>query len=331
MRWLPLVLLLVLAPTAQAHGAPEVLDNEVTLLLDEGSDDQYVYDGFDLQFLYVREAYMGQQDGLIFRVAATQGPMQPGWGPYLIAFDIQYGETTHTLEYTSEDGTGWQGDHEVLEENIETIEGGIVEIDFQTFVPLTALGAEPDGTITGFTMQSYAKEDLIDAVPGGYYLPMAGTAIELTHWGVGVVATDDHLLDGPTDYANTTYEDGEIQVESQITVSGQHVILQIGDAPGWNVSTSVSAQEVAAGGSASFPLAVEEIGRAPLALTVSTDLGGREVLYLVDVDGAPVLSATPETAATEAQDVESPGLSLLILLAGLAGLLLAHRRLHLRR
>jgi hypothetical protein len=322
-----LLALLLLVPLASAHGAPAVLDNEIILVADEGSDDAYAMDGFDLQFMYAREAFMHGELGVIFRLAATAGPYQPVWGPFLMEFDVGVNGTTHTIGFASADGTGWTGDYEVTDETIAVIDGGIVEINFQAFVPLSDLGLSVNETMDIIHMRSWAKSDLVDVSPGGYYLPGAGSLVELTHWGVGVIETPQVTLAGPTTYTKTSYANQTVTVKSLITVAGQHLSLFFMNENGWEISTPTQLVEVDPGATVDFPLTVTSVGAAPMPFSVRTDLGGLQQFYLINSPTGPLMSESPRGASSPTPvSEESPGLAIVALIGAIALLTLRHRK-----
>src|SRR5688572_14379129 len=83
------LLSLSLLPVAEAHAAPDPLDNEVHMLAD-GGDDTYAYTGgLDLQDLFAREAWHrpSQAEGVIFRRIVYGSPSPGGTGPLRLTLD----------------------------------------------------------------------------------------------------------------------------------------------------------------------------------------------------------------------------------------------------
>ena len=115
MRILPLLAALLLAPLAAGHGAPVVLDVEEHLIEDEASDISYLWDGFDITNVYVREAYhkSAGTEGLIFRVLASGVPLLAT--EHILQIDS---DLTGPIDLVSADGNEWTSQHEVVEATV---------------------------------------------------------------------------------------------------------------------------------------------------------------------------------------------------------------------
>lgn len=110
---LPALLLLLALPGAQAHAAPDPLDNETHLLAD-GGDDSYAYaGGLDLQDLFAREAWHRPRaaEGVIFRmiVYGSAGPADTA-SPLRLTLGWTSPAGTGQLSLSSPDGITYTAD-----------------------------------------------------------------------------------------------------------------------------------------------------------------------------------------------------------------------------
>lgn len=312
--------LLALAPLAAGHGAPVVLDVETHLIADEASDLSYLWDGFDITNVYVREAFVKSngQDGLVFRIFASGVPMIASEHTLQIESD-----RTGVIDLVSSDGQTWTSSHEILESSITTDETTqAVNVNLQVFVPM-----QLNGSLGPVTARAFADDQMIDEAPGPLYL--LGLPVEAA--GSGSRLVESLELDGPDGYTDSkiSYADGllRVEVENKITVTGQHIFV-LSDVQPTTTSYTLDgaktdgfAADAAPGADPIFELGVD--ADEPFLVRVQSDLGGEE-RYWVAPDGR--VQATPFEAGDAGQALaeESPSIPLALLLVGLV--LLAQRR-----
>lgn len=322
--------LAILAPAASAHAAPDPLANAVHVLDDEPEDAFYWYDGYDLDTLHAREAYIPQlnETGIVFRYI-LYGGSAPGGTADAMAIDLHAlspeGEKTFTI--TTTDDAEWEGDMEIVVANVteDPPPWTGVTARMQTFLSYEDLGVAPGGSLEDIRMVSRADDDPRDVAPGGVYLPHSQGEVEVPHESQRLV--DSLELEGPHGYidaqASSTDEGLAVAVENTLD-NGQHVSIDLETPDGWNATVNGSAQASLEGGdSVSFPLDVDVGPDAlePLAVDVVTDLGGHQTLY-TGVNGTELQTAATasdvDVAPEEPDANESPapaGVALLGLLA----------------
>jgi hypothetical protein len=327
------IVLTGLTPLAQAHAAPDPLDNSVHVLADEGEDSFYWYDGYDLYNLFVREAYAQalDEEGLILRYT-LYGGFSPASDADQLAVDIQAvtadGDKTFTI--TTTDDENWEGDMAVLVANVTEDDPPFtgVTANMQTFVSYDQLGVEPGATVEEIRMVSRADDDVRDIAPGGFMIPNSQGEGEVPAESERLV--DELELAGPHGYldasARPTQDGLVVDVESTLE-NGQHVTVDLKTPPGWNATLNGSAQaSLPAGETVSFPVEAEATPDAgePLSVHVKSDLGAHEQLY-TGVNGSELTTASTAQAVdvdpAEPEPNESPapaGLLVLALFAALA-------------
>ncbi|HUR25022.1 MAG TPA: hypothetical protein VM327_03285 [Candidatus Thermoplasmatota archaeon] len=327
---------LLLLPTAQAHAAPDPLDNEVHLLAD-GGDDTYAYTGgLDLQDLFAREAWHRptRAEGVIFRmiVYGSVGPAGAG-GPLRLTLDWESPGGGGSLALSSTDGTTYTAEGATLVEASMESEGSAVQGSIQVFVPSAALGAGRGQSIEGWAWSSWVGEDLRDVAPGGKPLPGSQGAVMAPEESTTV--TPSLALQGPRGYTRSAaaMEEGAIRigVQNLITTTGQHIMVELpAETPGWTLGEPEPAGvAVNAGEHPSFQLTATAGNEAgPLTLYVTSDLGGREAIVIQA--GAPSSPDSPANGDTNAPSGEagkdSPGLPFIALLGLLAIVVSVRRR-----
>lgn len=316
---LALLSLAFIAPTAAAHGAPVVLDVEQHLLADEASDLSYLWDGFDITNVYVREAYHKESgtDGLIFRILASGVPLIASQHTLQIESDL-----TGLVELTSPDGLTWTGTHDIIEASVtrdETTQA--VNVNLQVLVPMSL-----DQTLGPVTARALADDQLVDEAPGPMYL----LGVPVVPAGEGTRVIESLALDGPDGYTDSTlsYVDGvlTVDVKNKITVTGQHIFVLSSQKPtatSYTMHDETSngfAADVHAGSDPVFTLDIP--ATEPFQVRVQSDLGGEERFW-VSPDGR--VQAEPFAgAAAEPLNEESPSVPVALLLVGLA--FVAYRR-----
>lgn len=320
-----LAVLLSLSAPAQAHASPDPLDVEVQLLADDTDDAYAFYDGYDLQDLYVREAYLRQtgESGLVFRMI-VYGGFAPAPAAQELHLDVAMtaGGSERTFRISSGDGANWTGDALVVESSFQAAEPAGLEGSVQVFVPYSDLGMGVNGTVSDFRWLSYADGDLRDVAPGGRPVPGTGGEAEIP--GESRVTTESIALAGPVGYTETRIE-GEgynvtLAVQNRISVTGQHILVDVPtDAPGWQVeAVDLDARSVEPGEHPAFTLRAQaDPGAAPLEIVVTTDLGGRETVTLEPAAAPQPGDGTGGTPAEEDGE-ESPGLPLVLAIGTLA-------------
>lgn len=296
-KWpLLLALALLAVPLAQAHASPTPIDVDEHLLDDDTSDDYALYDGFDLQDLFVRESFVDGQEGLTFRMIIYGGPAPASAAStFDIALDIDAAGTTHTYSWASSDGLTWTGDGTVLESSLEMspVEYGqafdVVSGSLQVFVPLSELGVSLGDTVGPFAWRTSVDGDLRDVAPGGR--PVPGTNGGQVLDGPSTIKAETLTLDGPIGYTKTSVSrDGDaitLKVENLITVIGQHIVLEIPDPAGWTIDrTNTNVEPVEPGTHPEFGFtATPTEGAEAFTFDVLSDLGGRETLTIAPPGG----------------------------------------------
>ncbi|MGB1585641.1 MAG: hypothetical protein ACPHID_01165 [Thermoplasmatota archaeon] len=311
---------LLLAPLAAAHGAPVVLDVEDHLIADEASDASYLWDGFDITNVYVREAFYkaADQEGLIFRVMASGTSIVAG--EHVLQLES---EQTGLIDFVSNDGLSWESSHELVEVGTQTDGAtGAVNVNLQVFVPF-----DLDGILGPVTARAYADGAQVDEAPGPIYIQDQPIAA----FGEGTRVIDELALDGPDGYTTSdiSYLDGllTVQVGNEITVTGQHIFVLSSVVPSsisytiGDETTEGSAADVGAGEEPVFTAKVD--ASAPFQVRIQSDLGGQETYWV-----SPSGTVTEfEPAGTEAEPLsqESPGPGAILVL-GLIGLALLRRQ-----
>ncbi|MGB0652976.1 MAG: hypothetical protein ACPGQL_07225 [Thermoplasmatota archaeon] len=326
-------------PGASAHGAPAILDVE-RLVLDDDTSDQYaLYDGYDLTTLYVRDAYWAPFDqyGFIFRISLYGGyaalPVSLTDALHIDLAATTPDGTEHAFRFTTTDDATWEGDLPILETTLET-EPGATNAQLQVFASLDDLNMTHGDALTGLRLASYAGSTLVDAAPGGSFLPVTGDLIELP--GESRVVLDTVTAERPIGYTATTSEmEGDVLTiiaGNEITPVGQHVHLVFpDDLGGWQLTLpDAMAKSIDPGVDATFELPVAATGGQVLKFHMDSDLGGRETLYLYDGPEGPTVMADASElppAGTDGDDGEdAPGASLALLTVGLVAIALAARR-----
>lgn len=279
---------LLLVPLAQGHASPDPLDNEVHLLADDTDDSYAFYDGFDLQDLYIREAYdrQAKENGLMFRMV-----VYGGFGPAKLAstlhldLGLEAGGTQHSFRISSTDGLEWEGDMKVVESSLEVEDGGAVAGSIQAWVSDSALGVGLGDPVGGFVWSSYADDDIRDVAPGGRFVP--GTGGTGTIDAASTVVTESIALAGPQGYTRSTVSAAAngtvtVTVENLISVIGQHIVLTVPEQAGWETRLlNVEPRAVEPGIHPSFTFHVEEApDEGDLVLELTTDLGGYEAIQV---------------------------------------------------
>lgn len=321
MRFLPATLGITLwvtltASVAQAHASPDPLETEVHVLADDTDDSYALYDGFDIQDLYVREAsFPDLGDGIVLRVY-----LYGGFGPTPTASEMQVDFTVtgpagdSTARIVSTDGATWSGDAPILEEEFEPTEEGAGSQGYvQVFMDLDDLGAATGDDLSGFTVATYADDDLRDISPGGRPVPGTDGAV-MAPGDTSEVLLETLTLQGPVGYTSSSLaidEAGAVTVTTQNRIStvGQHIVLAVQSPAGWDITLpSEPGVAVEAGEHPTFRFTASATpGSDPAQVHVRSDLGGLEILEL-SADRVPVPDdpATPTGPDGEGPDATDP-------------------------
>lgn len=342
--------LVALAPPATAHSAAEPLSIEVKVLQDEGSDEFYWYDGYDLWYLLVREAYLVEEgrEGLMFRFELYGGfGPGPDAGPegaerMVVDVGLSAGpdDRSRWWRFSTTDDAEWEGNATIHQVNVteDQLPWTGVTARLQAFVSYAELGAGPGSEVGAFWMRSWADDDLRDVAPGGVPVPGTnGAAVAPSESGR---PNETLALQGPVGYVDLAVElDGwnvTVTAANPFEDQGQHVVVRTVPTPGWDVSARGDGRLVASldgGQQAVFELTARPAPDAtePLPLEIVTDVGGRERLYL-GVDGGADLTVGPDASALSvdppapAAGEATPGPGLWAAVAALAAALLLARR-----
>lgn len=316
---------LLLMPGAAAHGAPTVLDVETQFIADETTDLTYLYDGYDLASIWIREAHYGE-DGIVVRILADGGQMLGAAGELSFELEIETENGTVLHTFATSDDEAWTGSADIVEVFVTPDEAlPAVNVNLQVFIPRSELG----DSFGAVTVRSLAGGQVVDAAPGPLFAPLVAAPIPaepLISGSERLVAGLD--LAGPIGYTNTTVESrGAITfvVDNLITTTGQHVFIKPQASQGWELKAiNGSAQALEAGQDARIAFAIMSTGAGALPVFIETDLGGREMLLLVATpDGVAVADSAPAVTAQPSEQT-TPAAPVALLLVGLV--LLARRR-----
>lgn len=324
--WATALAALLTTGGASGHGAPIILDVEVHLLHDAGSDASALYDGYDVTDVHGREARLPDgSEGIILRIN-----LYGGFGPAPVAdeLSIMVGMTgdpdagQHAFTLRTTNGVDWEGDARIHELSVEPDGFAGTNVILQVFVPYEDLGVAPGQSVTDFWIESRAGDAVVDLAPGGWALPLPGAPILDEESKIMLAAW---TLQGPLGYTTTTATTAgrslRLDIDNGISVVGQHLIVSW-EGAGWTLEAdSEPTVAVEAGADLVLHLNATATGNGPLAVHVDSDLGGRETLWFVDDDGLRPgrLAAGDDLAA------ESPSLPVWTLLATV-GLAVAWRR-----
>lgn len=337
----PLVAVLAiasLAPAAGAHAAPNPLDNAVHVLEDEPEDAFYWYDGYDLFNLFAREAHLeaANETGVVFRFTLYGGFAPAGTADELsIGLSATSAQGPANLSIATADDHNWTGDMRIVAANVteEDPPWTGVTARMQAFASYEQLGVAPGGSLEDVSMVSRAGGETRDLAPGGVYLPHSQGQAEVPTESQRLV--DGLDLHGPSGYVDTSAQvaNGTLTVEVENALAnGQHVRLGVAEAPGWNATVDGSGQtSLPANETATFRVLAEPTPSAlePLAVEVTTDLGGHQTLF-VGVNGTAMETATNPNAVevdpAQPEPNESPGWTAAAALAALVGLARARGR-----
>lgn len=328
-------------PSVAAHSVEQPLPVETHLLQDEGRDEFYWYDGYDLWTLFVREAHVigNGSSGLVFRFT-----LYGGFGPVNasdalhVDIRLETPDGPRTLRLTTQDDETWTGDALILDKNVTEGEPPWtgVTTELQAFVTYDRLDVSPGDTLSGFRMASFADDDIRDVAPGGIFVPNSQGMLRIPsdNSSVGEAAymasqrvADEMTLTGPVGYLDRSVRvDGwnlTIDVANPFQEQGQHVIVQSRPTPGWEASVQGRAAKVLEpGGNATFEMTARPTPEAsePLGIVLRTDVGGREVLYLGAEEGRIVPAEGPDATvdAPEPAPASTPGPGLVVALLAVA-------------
>ncbi len=318
----------------QGHASPTPLDNEIHILTDETSDGFAYYDGFDIQDIFIREAYVRDLDqtGVVLRAIIYGGfGAAPVANQMRLEFQLTSPGGEQQFTIATSDGLNWTGDATVLEVGMEPTETGIgTQGSVQVFVPYSQIGVAPEDNLSAFRVVSYADSDPRDVTPGGYYLP--GTGQELP--GDGAAMRDSYTISGPTGYTQTAVSREQaryrIDVTNLISVVGQHIAVETVASAGWDVT--VEGEPAVAVEPGIHPRFILEANSAPdaspLVLAVTSELGGRELLTIAPSGEllANTTTTAPPPTPTGEPEKDAPSIPAVLLLGALLGLACVRRR-----
>lgn len=342
--------LAALPAPARAHTPAEPLPIEVKVLQDEGEDAFYWYDGYDLWYLLVREAYLPDQgrEGLVFRFQ-LYGGFAPGSTADRMSIDVGLTagpeERSRSWRVSTPDDAAWGGNMTILDANVteDELPWTGVTATLLTFVSYAEIGAGPGQQVKDLWMRSWADDDLRDVAPGGLPVPFTNGTVVVpdvppVHESTRPVETLD--LAGPVGYVSTAVDadgwDLDITIQNAFEEQGQHVVVAPVPTRGWEVEHEGRLVANLDGGQAArFALTARPTAdaAAPLPIEVVTDVGGRE-RFFVGVQGGTdlVLGKDPAALAMEppvpapAETTPGPAGWTVAAAAVAAALLLARRR-----
>ncbi len=164
---------LALAPAAQAHGAAPAREIDARVLLDDDGAVEYggcVEDvcpatppGLDLLALDVREAWLGDEPAIAFRIVTqSEGT---GSGQLLLSLTADGATREFTVDDAAAPGAGSTFD--AVAGPFDAFDGHPKAVD--GWVRLSTLGATVGDTLTGIAVTSLAAGEPDDAMPGGWY------------------------------------------------------------------------------------------------------------------------------------------------------------------
>lgn len=345
-RYLALFALLLLVPSALAHGAPPERSFESRLLHD-CVDDYFGGDGFgssnrdgyDIHSLDVREAWsQALGNHVVFRIILN------GEGQTTVTLSLKADGASKSYAWSGS-GTSWTGTFD----KVTVIGSNVIQdgdrIALEGAVKFTTLGVAVGDSLRDYKLVGSNGGDTHDSVPGD------DTGALSSCDDSEVYARPDYKLRGPVQYVDADFDQTSIQVpagrEEFVTLDLENLLsdaaqritvtLEGGDAvrlhdPRTNkyVETgSFDLDKKRSGGTSHLTfihvaVAGDAASSGTATATITTDLGGRIVRSLDYTVLAP--DATPtqtqSETQTEAPSEDSPGIGLVVL----AGILLALAR-----
>lgn len=347
---IPLALLFAITPLAQAHSSATPIEAEDLVLDDEATDTTIAWDGWDIQTVHVREAWMDEL-GVVVRWVLWGGDTSGMARDHLVTLTFDE-PSEYVLGWRSVDnGASWEDVSgpadldvsveppcvgEVLEVSHEQ---DVLEADqtiptwnvqFQAFVPFACVPGMDVGTsLNEMVATAYADDATVDVAPGGYYVHGVQEAQDPGAESKRLI--DSLPLDGPDRYTKSTltYADGtlNVAVENLIIASGQHVFVTSTLEPGGEHTHDEEGNHPVGNGQAAEPgqdlnFTAELEPFEVIQVFVTTDLGGRETFWLRS-DGAV---STEPLDALPPEEVETPALPMIFTVLALAAVAAARRR-----
>jgi hypothetical protein len=342
---LPLAALLALAPPAAAHGAPPVREVDARVLLDddglgyggcvEGACPPGAGGGLDLLALDVREAWLGGQPAVVFRILFQSAEPAAGGG---IVLAVEAPGGARQLRADTADGlafvpTGFDrldGPFDVGDGHPKALDGWVLA---------SALGAAEGDALSGLSVATFRGEAPDDAMPGGWFVNGVEVQVPPSDGGPGT-----YTLAGPATLVALTVGEAMVQAHGPARVT-----LELSNAVGLpqfadlaatapaGVRASLASAGLALDGGASrtVELTVHTDVDAVVEVVATTDLGGRAVASIpvsapdhgAGLDNGTETQGRGHTAAPAGGDRESPGPgAALAVAAALAPAALALRR-----
>ncbi|HJQ92904.1 MAG TPA: hypothetical protein VJ874_01310 [Candidatus Thermoplasmatota archaeon] len=320
---------LVLIPSAGAHGPVNAKEVEVLAVVDELSDHSYYTGGYDLGEVYLGEAFVPAiGDGFYVHTVlfGTWGAALPG-DTYEVAFRFTLADgTTIERRASTADGDTFESDFDELVMEAGTDEDEVVR-GFIAFDDTVG----PGDSIKGIVVESLVKGDVRDRAPGGVFVPgsqgMAEVPVEAFGESAQVITSYD--LTGPTQYFTvqpSTSEGGfTLSVSTLLRGGDQHIMVELPDAStGWGLQgAEILSAEVKANGTVRFPIEVTQLGTSNATLRITSDIGGRVDYILSRHEG--MIDLRPDAPPSQAAMVdlsqpvqETPGMGFAALVATIA-------------
>lgn len=320
-----LLLLVLVAPGALAHGDLEINELETLAIRDfEGMEDSFPWGGFEIWDVYVGDGYNETLDseGVYLKVnfagAGTNRP--PGQSRWDIRFDLKVGDEAFERTITH-DGSQITSDFESLQWVVA--DGNVLQV--KAWVPVENATGK---SVKDIVILTSVDGDPRDVAPGGVYAPAAGAEAPVQApaspvfppMGEGRLV-DEVPVGGSAKYLNVTKEEAApgvflLTATNPLKEQGQHVMLVPRPTAGWNLSTQTWGASLNASQSATFNITLrpEMAGDGlvpPLRIDLVSDIGGRQSYYAFLDGGAVMLTddAAQAHAVAFARDAaRTPGL-----------------------
>lgn len=337
------------APRVAAHGAAEAREIDLRVLLDDDGGLGYggcgpseeagapctpAPDGLDVLALDVREAWLGDEPAIVFRMIVQSASVHDGRG-LLLALTANGAQGLFRV--ASPDGVNYtSSDFDLLEGPFDVGDGFPKAVD--GWLRLSTLGVNAGDEVTGIHLDSTHHDEPDDAMPGTYY----SNGVQMPHLPHGAdpgEALEDHLpgtyaVKGPAPLLTFELTPGLLDLGR----SG-NLTLRLGNAlaaTAQSVTVTIPASTTArfAGGASNATVSLDPGATRDLilawpagaaaenaTLVATSDLGAREVRSVLVV---PVPTSTNTTTQAPAKD--TPGTAFAPLALAVLGMAVLVRR-----
>ena len=335
-----LLLAALAAPTGQAHGAAPAREIDTRVLLDDDGLVGYggcfegncpaAPPGLDLLVLDVREAWLGDEPAVVFRIVTqTEGTGAGG-----LELSMAVGGATRTFAVDDAAAPGPASTFDLVQGPFDAFDGHPKAVD--AWLLLSTLGAAPGDELADVAVASLAGGAPDDVMPGGWFLD----GQEVPHVphdpveGLAAPGPGSYTLKGPAPLITLEPGAGLVDVAGggNLTLRISNPLggfaqeVSVGLVPGPGVLGALDRANLTVDPGATrqltFTAAAGSLG-GNVTIVARSDLGGRAVSTLQVVVPIAEPTPTPTTAAADRQDgKESPlpaGVLLALGLLALAG------------